>query len=60
MNTTLGPAKAVSAGFFGAVTIMIVWAVQTFAGVQIPPEIASAFTVITSTAATWLTPTTSQ
>ncbi len=57
MNTTLGPAKAVSAGFFGALTIVVVWVAKA-AGIEVPSEVAQALTVLTSTAATWFTPTT--
>lgn len=53
---SIGPGKAVSAGFFGGVTILVVWAVHALFKVEVPPEVASAFTVVIATAATWFTP----
>lgn len=48
-------AKVQAAGAAGAVTVVIVWAL-TFANVAMPPEVASAVTVLISTAAGWLKP----
>ncbi len=57
MSAPIGPNKAVSAGIFGAVTIVVVWTARTAFQIEIPPEVASAMTVIISTGATWFTPT---
>ena len=45
--------KVAASGIAGALTIVIVWAAG-MAGVDVPPEVASAFTVIISFAAGWL------
>lgn len=45
--------KVAAAGAAGAVTIMLVWAAG-LAGLDVPPEVASAFTVLISFAAGWL------
>ena len=37
-----------AAGLAGAISVIVVWAVGEFGGVEIPPEIASAFTVVVS------------
>lgn len=50
------PNKAVAAGLAGAVTIIVAWALNQFAHIQIPPEVATAFTTVVSTGATYLTP----
>lgn len=57
MSPSLGPAKAVSTGIFGATSVLIVWLAQQF-GVTVPAEVAAAFTTVLATAATWFTPTT--
>lgn len=56
MPDQIGANKAISAGFFGALTIFVVWVAQAAFGLAVPPEVASAFTVIMSTAATYFTP----
>lgn len=53
----LGPAKAVSTGVAGAVSILIVTVLSAF-GVQLDPTVAQALTVIFGAAAAYLTPTT--
>jgi hypothetical protein len=40
----------------GAVTIVIVWALQTWTTLSIPPEVASAFTTIIMAVLTHLVP----
>lgn len=45
--------KVAAAGFAGAVTVVAVWAAG-LAGLDVPPEVASAFTVIVSSVAGWL------
>lgn len=39
--------KVVAGGAAGAVTIMVVWIAGMF-GLEVPPEVASAFTVLVS------------
>jgi hypothetical protein len=56
VNDTIGPNKAISAGAFGAFTIVVVWTARAAFQVEVPPEVASAVTVLISTAATWFTP----
>jgi len=48
--------KVIGAGLSGAIVAIAVYGVDTFAGVHIPPEIASALTVVVSAAAAYLTP----
>jgi len=50
------PNKAVAAGVAGAVTVILCWAVETFAKVSIPSEVASSITTLIATAATYFTP----
>ena len=45
--------KVQAAGWAGAATIVLVWALGQ-AGVEIPPEVASAVTVLLSTVAGYL------
>jgi hypothetical protein len=52
----IGSNKAISAGAFGAITIIIIWGLKAGLQIEVPPEVASAFTVFSSTAATWVTP----
>lgn len=52
----VGPNKAIAAGAAGAVTIILVWAVQTWGHVAIPAEVASSFTTLLAAAAAYLVP----
>lgn len=45
--------KVVAGGFAGAVTVVLVWVAGMF-GVEVPPEVASAVTVLISTGAGYL------
>jgi hypothetical protein len=45
--------KVVAGGAAGAITVVLVWAAG-FAGVEVPPEVASAVTVLISFAAGYL------
>ena len=56
MHDIIGPNKALSAGAFGAFTIVVVWTARAAFQIEVPPEVASAITVLISTAATWFTP----
>lgn len=49
---TVNP-KVQAAGWAGAVTILVVWAAG-LAGVEVPPEVSSAFTVLVATVAGYL------
>jgi len=43
----MSPDRKVSAGALaGALSVIIVWLISYFANVEIPPEVASAFTVV--------------
>ena len=44
----------VAGGFAGALTVLIVWGLQ-MAGIETPPEVASAFTTILATGVAHLT-----
>ena len=46
-------AKVTAGGLAGAITVLLVWAVS-IAGLDVPPEVASAFTVVISFAAGYL------
>lgn len=48
--------KVIGGAFAGAVTIVLVWAVKQFAGVEAPAEVASAFTTITTAVVAYLVP----
>lgn len=51
----LKPVRKVSAaGAAGSLTIILVWAATTYGGLEIPPEVASAFTTVVAFAAGWL------
>lgn len=50
LNKVLGGATA------GALSIVVVWAVGTFASVDVPAEVASAFTTVVSAAVAYLVP----
>lgn len=41
--------KVKAGGLGGAVSVVLVWVLNTLVGLDIPPEVASAFTVIVST-----------
>lgn len=41
--------KVKAGGLGGAVTVVIVWLLNGVVGIDVPPEVASAFTVIVST-----------
>lgn len=45
--------KVAAGGTAGAVTVVLVWALAQ-AGVELPPEVASAFTTLIAFAAGWL------
>lgn len=45
--------KVQASGAAGAVTVLLVWVASMF-GLDVPPEAASAFTVLVSTAAGYL------
>lgn len=45
--------KVVASSLAGAVTVIIVWALSEV-GVDIPPEVSSAITVVLSAAAGWI------
>jgi hypothetical protein len=44
--------KVQAVGAAGAVTVIVVWG-ASLAHVQVPPEVASAFTLLVATAAGW-------
>ena len=46
--------KVTVGGLAGAVSIIVVWAVRTFGEVEVPPEIASAVTVVLTFVAAYL------
>ena len=46
--------KVAAAGIAGAVTVILVWLLNTAAGVDVPPEVASSFTAVLAFAAGWL------
>lgn len=56
MNENLQPQpKVVAGGLAGAVTVLVVWGLKQFAGVDLPADAAAALTVIVSTVASYLT-----
>lgn len=48
--------KLLGAGVAGALTVIVVWGVQTFGHVTIPAEVASAFTTLLAAAGTYVAP----
>ncbi|MFQ5915843.1 MAG: hypothetical protein ACE5JS_21935 [Nitrospinota bacterium] len=46
--------KVAAAGVAGAFTVIVVWVVEEFAGLQIPAEVASAFTALIAFVAGYL------
>ncbi|WP_157001417.1 hypothetical protein [Agromyces laixinhei] len=54
-NSNTPDRKVAVGGAAGAVTILVVWLVS-FAGVEVPAEVASAFTVLVTFAAAYFTP----
>ncbi len=55
MQPTTGPNKAIAGGTSGAATVIIIWIIGLF-GVAVPPEIASAATVLVTTIFTYFVP----
>ena len=51
----VGSNKAIAGGASGAAAVVIIWIIGLF-GVAVPPEIASAATVLVSTIFTYLVP----
>lgn len=45
--------KVAASGLAGAITIVLVWILHGLLSVAIPPEVASAFTVIVSAITGW-------
>lgn len=54
-NLDINP-KVAAGGVAGAVTIILVWILNTGAGVDVPPEVASAITTVLSFAAGYMMP----
>ena len=51
------PTRKVGSGALaGALSIVLVWVIQTYGGQQIPAEVASAGTTILSFIVSWLVP----
>lgn len=48
--------KVVGAGIGGAVGILITWALSAGGGVEVPPEVAGAISMISSAVLTYLFP----
>lgn len=48
--------KVGAGGLAGALSVIVVWSVGEFGKVEVPPEIASAFTVVMSFAVSFLVP----
>lgn len=46
--------KVAAAGIAGAVSIILVWLLNTVAAVGVPPEVASAFTTVLAFAAGYI------
>lgn len=46
--------KVVAAGIGGAVAVIVVWALQTFANIQVPAEVAAAFATVLSFASGYI------
>lgn len=55
MNST-DSNKAIGAGLAGGITIILVWALHQWGSIDVPPEVASAFTTVIAGGAAWLTP----
>lgn len=54
-RSTVAPVPKVIAGTTaGAVTVLIVWALHRFAGVDLPAEVAAALTVLLTAGAAYL------
>lgn len=55
--SNLTPTPKVAAGAFaGALTTLIVWGLQQYAGITLPAEVAASLTTILSFAVAWITP----
>jgi hypothetical protein len=48
--------KVAAAGAGGAVTTLLIWALQAFAGVEVTPEVAAAITTVIAFLAGYFTP----
>lgn len=48
--------KTAATAVAGSATIILVWVLHTYAKVDVPPEVASSFTVIIATVASWFAP----
>lgn len=49
-------AKVANSGISGAAVVVVVWALKTFVGFEVPPEIASAIAVLLAFISGYLTP----
>ncbi len=47
--------KVATGALAGAVSVILVWIITKF-GIEVPPEIASAFTTVVSAASSWFAP----
>lgn len=55
MNPFILPASTVTTAAAGAVTVIIVWALKQFTNIDVPNEVASAFTTVVSVLAAHFT-----
>ena len=49
-------AKVVAGGLGGAVSVILIWILSAYANVELPAEVAAAFTLVVSTVVAYLIP----
>lgn len=49
-------AKVVAGALGGAVSVILVWILKAYANVELPPDVAAAFTLVVSTIVAYLIP----
>jgi hypothetical protein len=56
-NTTWGPtAKVLNGGVGGALATAVIWLLKQYGNVDLPPEVAAAFTFVLMTVVAYVTP----
>lgn len=55
MNNATPQPKVIAGGLAGALTVLVVYGLKEFGGIDLPAEVASAFTTLVSGVAAYLT-----
>jgi putative flippase GtrA len=55
MNNVTPQPKVIAGGIAGAITVVLLWVLGTYAGITVPQEVAASLTTIIGFAAAYLT-----